>query len=59
MNSLSSFEIHFYSSLAALQELKQAMNERISDVSFQVTKQFGSQKTPPYSALRACTLLNL
>ena len=46
MNSLSSFEIHFYSSLAALQELKKAMKERISDVSFQVTKQFGSQKTP-------------
>ena len=46
LNSLSSFKIHFHSRLSDLQELKLAMNERISDVSFQVTKQFGSQRLP-------------
>ena len=46
LNSLSSFEIHFHCNLADVQELKQAMNERISDVSSQVTKQFGSQRPP-------------
>ena len=46
LNSLSSFEIHFYSSLAALQDLKEARNEQSADLTLEVAKEIRSQKFP-------------